>query len=966
MVAHYRGLGWVEGYDYQKAEDAFREVHSLAPRWIPGAINLAIALLYQRAGGDLSDRRSTAHEALTLLDEVIARDPKNLHAHFCRGLIFESYGPAEKARVEFQFVVENDPRDAHAWYSLGSTIEASKPGKSNPEEIAALKNALACNPYLITAVYRLAMAYRNAGDREAFSQQLDMYKRLNGGHDTVGPGDDISSSRYGGMGKYAQVIDPLAEKKPATSPIRPPRFEPPVALAVALAEGEHWVSKADFTGGLEVIGRARARFGASVAVFDADGDGLLDLYLAAAVAGPQGVRDALLLNRGAGKFEDATTSRGLPLDRTSLGVATGDFDADGLTDLFLTGIGDNRLYRNQGTSGFKDVSNEAGIAGPAALSLTARWIDLDQDGDLDLYIVNYTGTENIAIAFAGKTPPGLANSVYRNDGQPAPVPGRPSRDAAPHAVDRDPSLATSGLSIKLTPWSGADALLGGISAHTGLAWLDLDDDRDLDLVVSAEGAVPLAILNDRLGRFRGSPIKDLPPGAADAGLLVTDFDQDGRPDLAAVGRLHRLSAWKNNTRRESDEVAFAFAPWPNNASAWRSAYATDLDLDGWPDLVGLPAKKELPLPEWARNDGKRLAAGPIAVGPDESVTHSLEGITLADVVGDALPDLVMIKDGDAPRLARSLGNGHHWLSICLNGRWVNYGRLRSNPQGTGARIWLQGPWLSVMADVTTNDTGLNQSLLPITLGLGEKEEAAVLRLRWPDGVSQSEVDIRADRRLFVVEDSHRVSTCPILFTWNGQRYQCASDLLAGGGLGYYLAPGVYSEPDRDEAIAISAEQLKAADHTYRLVIAEPMDETAYLDHLTLDVVDRPPGVACVPDERFVAAGPGATGGLIAWKQANEPVRATDLAGRDLTEVLHAWDRRTADDFARLEGWNGYAEEHGIVLDFGDRLSRFGAGDHLTLCLAGWTEYPFSQTNYAASTAGIALEAAHPRTARRRR
>jgi hypothetical protein len=173
-------------------------------------------------------------------------------------------------------------------------------------------------------------------------------------------------------------------------------------------------------------------------------------------------------------------------------------------------------------------------------------------------------------------------------------------------------------------------------------------------------------------------------------------------------------------------------------------------------------------------------------------------------------------------------------------------------------------------------------------------------------------------------------------------------------MGYYLAPGVCNQPDRDEAIAITTEQLRSDRGSYRIRIAEPMDETAYLDHLTLDVVDRPPGLSCVPDERFVAKGLRPTGRLIAWKQTIEPVRATDLAGHDLTDVLHAWDRRTADDFSRLEGWNGYAEEHGIVLDFGDRFSRLGPGEQLTLCLAGWTEYPFSQTNYAAATAGVDL------------
>ncbi|MBX6314499.1 MAG: cytochrome c biogenesis factor, partial [Isosphaeraceae bacterium] len=92
----------------------------------------------------------------------------------------------------------------------------------------------------------------------------------------------------------------------------------------------------------------------------------------------------------------------------------------------------------------------------------------------------------------------------------------------------------------------------------------------------------------------------------------------------------------------------------------------------------------------------------------------------------------------------------------------------------------------------------------------------------------------------------------------------------------------------------------------------------------------------------------------AWRRAIQPERATDLEGRDVSELLRAWDRRTIDGFRRLGAWIGYAEEHGIVLDFGDRLSRFGPEDHLVLCLAGWVEYPYSQTNYAAATAGVKL------------
>jgi hypothetical protein len=95
--------------------------------------------------------------------------------------------------------------------------------------------------------------------------------------------------------------------------------------------------------------------------------------------------------------------------------------------------------------------------------------------------------------------------------------------------------------------------------------------------------------------------------------------------------------------------------------------------------------------------------------------------------------------------------------------------------------------------------------------------------------------------------------------------------------------------------------------------------------------------------------------MLAWRTAIEPVRATDLKGNDVSDRLRFWDRQTVNDFRKLSGWIGYAEEHGVVLDFGDRLSRYGKDEPFCLCLAGWVEYPYSQTNYAAATAGIVLK-----------
>lgn len=968
VKAHLQGLGHMERYEYTEAARAFHDVHSRAPGWIPGSINLAIALLNQTGvaeqnkdkGGGGPAPASHFEQALELLDAVIVRDPKDPHAPYCRGLILEEQGDIARAHRDFARVTELDPTDAHAWLRFGSTLtDPDDPDRPvGPKQAKRLidiySKALECNPYLVSTLYKLQTAHAWSGDRAKQNELIALWDRLYSKRNPAGPGDSSDKS-YGETGRYARVIDPFPGPKVAEGPVVPPRFDPPAPLDVRLAEGSRWVTSADFEGPLALLGRARARFGAGVATFDADGDGKLDLYLTAAVLGPKGIRDALLLNRGDGKFEEVTLAFGLPEARASLGVAAGDFDADRKIDLFLTGVGENRLYRNLGKT-FADITKDAGVAGEGALSLSARWLDLDQDGDLDLYVVNYTGIANTEAAFTGpEPPPGRANAAYRNDGKPAPIAGRPEDNWAPLAVATKDLGATAGLSIAFSPWPDAEALSGGDAAHAAMAALDLDDDRDLDLVLWADGQKPRAVLNDRLGRFHAVEMDDIPTPDPVSGALVVDLDKDGRADVVAVGPTGRVTPARNTTERTSANRSVTWESWPTDAKDWRTSAAADLDLDTWSDLIGLPASSDAPSVEWARNEGKRLATNPLALPPGGEESAPLVGFALADLVGDPLPDLVLVGDGGPPRLARNLGNGRHWLALTLGGRWnTSFDHMRTNPHGLGARLTLEGQGLDVPYDHTTTQAGLAQSVGPFVLGLGPNTSAALLRIRWPDGTMQCELNVAADQKLPLIEHNRKTGSCPVLFTWDGARFACLGDFLGGGGLGYLVAPGVYGQPDRDEAVAIDPNQLRPVDGSYRLVITEPMDEVAYLDKLVLEVVDRPPGVTTAPDERFAPEGPRPTGAILAWRSAIEPVAATDLKGVDVAEELRARDRKTVDGFRRLHGWIGYAEEHGIVLDFGARLSAFGPEDRLVLGLAGWVEYPYSQTNYAASTAGVTL------------
>ena len=272
---------------------------------------------------------------------------------------------------------------------------------------------------------------------------------------------------------------------------------------------------------------------------------------------------------------------------------------------------------------------------------------------------------------------------------------------------------------------------------------------------------------------------------------------------------------------------------------------------------------------WTRNDGRGLAFAALPFGRTPGASPpAVSGLALADLIGDALPDLLIVEDNSGLRLARNLGNGRRWISLTLAGRWQNWGRLRSNSHGIGARVQLEGPRLSSLVDTVTAESGLAQSVVPYVVGLDQHRTVPVVRVLWPDGVRQTEMNIPADKSFVLEEQTHRVSTCPILFAWDGDRYRCVSDLLAGGGLGYLMAPGMYAEPDRDESVTIPDDMLRPVDGKYKISIAEPMDEVAYLDHLVLDVVDRPPGVRSAPDERFTTGGRAPTGELITCAHRN--------------------------------------------------------------------------------------------------
>ncbi len=978
LEPHYRGLGHMERYEYDPAVAAFREVLALQPDWPGSKINLAIARLNQtgteaeasknsRTGG--GQAKSNFDEALELLDAVILKHPGHLHAHYSRGIILEYVGRLAEAHKDFRIVAVKDPADGYAWYKVGSTLtSADDPNQpagpdQAPELVSIFERALSCNPYLVPALYRLQMAYAMAGDRTSQRSTIERWTKLNSKANAAAYGD-TAETFYGEMGKYARILNPpdivqTDKNRSKTASVKPqnPVFSELKSLDVKLPTGCRWSTITDFnTPALKHLQEVRQRFGQAVAVLDMNNDGKLDLYATSAVVAPSGLRDALLINQGQGRFVDESDAFGVPTDHPSTGVAVADFDADKHVDLLLTGLREHRLLRN--TSGWlDDVSYLMGVSEVPTLGLTARWLDLDQDGDLDLYLVLHTHSDSSKV-FSGTDYPGQSNLIFRNDGVPPPVAGRPADNWAPLAVAPPDLPAQKGLSLAFTPWPNREKLAGETNHHTGLAALDLDDDRDLDLILTQDHTPPSAAINDRQGKFTVVSLSNLGSvvdGQLNGGL-VTDIDRDGRGDLVFPGQSGKISVLLNRVERTVGTTpVMKFEPVPIEPKVWLQATSADLDLDGQMELIGLPRDQTIPIPDWGRFIDGKIVLERLPVATSQAVGAVVSAMTIADIDGSPLPELILWTE-TGPIFALNQTTDRPYIAIDLGGRWKrSFDHMRTNPHGIGTRLSLEGQGLYVPYEHTTTSADLSQSVQPVVLGTSGTKTIPLLRLRWPDGVMQCELNVPTDQRLALAENNRKTGSCPVLFTWNGEKFVCLGDFLGGGGLGYLVAPNVYSQPDRDEAMLISSDQLKPENGSFRLSITEPMDEVAYIDHLMLDVVDSPPGLNIGLDERFSPGTNRPTGALRSWKKRFNPLQANDLKGRDLTDILSKFDRRTSDGFNRRIGWTGYAEDHGVELHFGEQLKSLKPTDRLILGLAGWVEYPYSQTNFAAASSGLELK-----------
>jgi hypothetical protein len=246
---------------------------------------------------------------------------------------------------------------------------------------------------------------------------------------------------------------------------------------------------------------------------------------------------------------------------------------------------------------------------------------------------------------------------------------------------------------------------------------------------------------------------------------------------------------------------------------------------------------------------------------------------------------------------------------------------------------------------------LSQGSTEIVAGLGQATKADVVRLLWPTGVPQDEIDIDATKlpqgELALKELDRRGSSCPTLFAWDGQKYQFVSDVIGAAVVGHWVSPTATNQNDPDEWIKVDGDQLRARNGLLSLRFGEPMEEVNYIDQLRLVSVDHPSGTEVYPDERFLSERPFASGKTVAVSDARPVAGAWDDAGHDVRELLADKDHRYVRDFTNLS-YAGFANLHTLTLDVG----AWSAARPLRLLLDGYIEYFSASSMYAAWQAGM--------------
>ncbi len=495
-----------------------------------------------------------------------------------------------------------------------------------------------------------------------------------------------------------------------------------------------------------------------VALFDYDNDGYLDIFFTNGARIPGLTKDdarffnRLYHNNRDGTFSDVTDRAGVRGEGYSMGVAAADFDNDGWTDFYLTGVNRNTLYRNNHDGTFTDVTERAGVGGVSGgkklWSVSAAWIDYDNDGRLDLFVVNYLDWSFETSRVCGppgkrlSCPPsvyqGQANILYHNNG------------------DRT-----------FTDVSAAAGISANVGKGMGVAIADYDGDGWIDIFVANDNERNFLFKNrggktfDEVGVETSIAYTEDGVPVSSMGVDFRDWANDGKPGIfvtALGGETFPLFRNEGNGFFSMDTYKAGIGFSSFKMSGW-GAGIYDFDNDGNKDLFSsnshVSENADLdPQQQYRQSNAafQNLRNGTFRdvseqSGPDMQVRAAHRGCAFGDLNNDGRVDVVVSAIGSPAELLYNASPGrNHWILIQAIG-------TKSNRDGIGTRIKLTSEsGLTQYNHVTTAGSYASSSDKRVHFGLGGDMRIREIELRWPSGRIQVLRNIKADQILKVTEE----------------------------------------------------------------------------------------------------------------------------------------------------------------------------------------------------------------------
>jgi Flp pilus assembly protein TadD len=851
------GTAYMNQQQFERALRLFRQAYAADPKLIVARLNEGIALLNLQ-------RFPAAQRVLT---DAAKRNPQNPRPLYNLGLLNKAQGDAKSALQAFQRAAQLEPKDTDVFYFIGSMYSQLGDEK---QAATAFERSLQLAPENASAEFGLARSYQRLKDQEKARAHLARFDQI-----TKTKQGKLMSLAYGDQGLLS-----LAAPASGAQPVPP-------AIKVTFVDvtSRSGISALQRSEQKSTVQPATSSLGSGACFLDFNDNGKTDVLL----PGSSGL--ALFRGLGEGNFENVTAAAGLPSALSAISCAAGDYDNDGHVDIALATSSGIRLFHNEGSKGnFADATATAQII-PTQNATGLTFIDLDHDGDLDLFITSLQGQ----------------GAVLRNNG-----------NATFTNITADLGIAAKNTSTALAT--------------------DFNNDRAIDLVITSPEGPALVFENPREGKWRQpDPWSEKTPGTT--AIASLDFNKDGWMDLALThASAPALTLWRNAEGKKFERVP---VPIPD----WKRAFGVitfDYDSDGWLDLAAVgetsDGKTEIRV---FRNLGPQgFQDATSALGLTNLKLAAARSLVAADVDDDGDSDLLVTSSEGLPTLLRNHGgNQNNFLKISLKG-------LADNKTAIGTKIEvfagaLRQKWeLSPAALFGQNST-------EIVAGLGKEKSVDVVRLLWPTGVVQDEAELPARTTQKITEIDRRGSSCPLLFAWDGMRYRFVADMIGAGVVGHWISPTQKNIPDPTEYVKLEGIQPALKNGRISLRFMEPMEEVVYLDQARLLAVDHPAGTDVYSNEYFASNPPFVPFKVITSRDPHPPVAAWGHTGKNVLPQLLKRDRQYVTGFKILP-WMGFTEPHSLTL----QLPQPYTGGPLRLLMTGYIEYFMANSMYAAHQAGV--------------